>query len=238
MRSNTALLYSPAPHRALRARRFRQRGLDSGKSPTRRVPGQPPQRGARFARWSGAVLLGACASVGPARAAPWPEWPDLATLPQDGYVQVARATRSSGAALGVAWSSSSVECFDTGYRCSLRVEAELARWRPMASVPEDRSTVSQVGFSALWRQELPRQAWHGWFVEIGTGVNRVSPHYRAGDRTFSTSFNFGTQLAAGLAFGLRRAHELSLRIEHFSNAGIREPNPGEDFVQVRYLLRH
>ena len=29
-------------------------------------------------------------------------------------------------------------------------------------------------------------------------------------------------------------HELALRLQHFSNAGIKHPNPGENFVQLRY----
>jgi len=29
----------------------------------------------------------------------------------------------------------------------------------------------------------------------------------------------------------------SLRVQHFSNAGIKEPNPGETFYKVRYAYR-
>ncbi len=47
----------------------------------------------------------------------------------------------------------------------------------------------------------------------------------------------GDHLAAGWQFGPRRDHELTLRIQHFSNAGIRHPNPGENFVQLRYARR-
>ncbi|RYG65377.1 acyloxyacyl hydrolase, partial [bacterium] len=28
--------------------------------------------------------------------------------------------------------------------------------------------------------------------------------------------------------------EIALRIEHFSNASIQKPNPGQNFVQLRY----
>jgi lipid A 3-O-deacylase len=36
--------------------------------------------------------------------------------------------------------------------------------------------------------------------------------------------------------GQQRQHELQLRLEHVSNAGIKEPNPGANFVQLRYAL--
>jgi hypothetical protein len=34
-----------------------------------------------------------------------------------------------------------------------------------------------------------------------------------------------------------RQRELVLRVEHFSNAGIKHPNPGENYVQLRYTHR-
>jgi hypothetical protein len=52
---------------------------------------------------------------------------------------------------------------------------------------------------------------------------------------FSTRFNFGDHLAVGLRFGPRGEHGVALRLQHFSNGGIEKPNPGEDFLQLRYL---
>ena len=50
-------------------------------------------------------------------------------------------------------------------------------------------------------------------------------------------FNFGDHLAVGRSFGVQREHELALRVQHFSNGGIKEPNPGETFLQLRYVYR-
>ncbi|WP_280151352.1 acyloxyacyl hydrolase [Piscinibacter sp. XHJ-5] len=52
-------------------------------------------------------------------------------------------------------------------------------------------------------------------------------------RRLSTVFNFGDHVALGHRFGEQQRHELAFRIQHFSNAGLRKPNPGENFVQVR-----
>ena len=49
--------------------------------------------------------------------------------------------------------------------------------------------------------------------------------------------DFGDHIALGLRLGARQEHELQLRVEHFSNAGLRKPNPGENFGQVRYVWR-
>ena len=61
--------------------------------------------------------------------------------------------------------------------------------------------------------------------------------YETDRKRFSTTFNFGDHLAVGRNFGQRSEHELSLRLQHFSNGGIKHPNPGEDFIQLRYAYR-
>jgi hypothetical protein len=63
------------------------------------------------------------------------------------------------------------------------------------------------------------------------------PVFRSRDRDFSTEFNFQSHLAVGYVLGERGEHDFGLRIEHFSNAGIREPNPGMNFGSLRYTHR-
>ena len=65
-------------------------------------------------------------------------------------------------------------------------------------------------------------------------ANAIAPRYRNGSREFSTNFNFGDHVGVGRRFGDHGEHELSLRVQHFSNAGIKDPNPGQNFLQVRY----
>ncbi|BDI07385.1 acyloxyacyl hydrolase [Sphaerotilus microaerophilus] len=77
----------------------------------------------------------------------------------------------------------------------------------------------------------------GTHLEGGIGLNLIMPVCRSADRRFSTWFNFGDHLAWGCTFGAGRQHDVSLRFEHFSNASIRKPNPGENFVQLRHAWR-
>jgi hypothetical protein len=181
------------------------------------------------------ALLGALTLPSAAMAQPWPALPDVTELPREGYVLAARARSGASAGAGLGWRAEAVDCVEPGYRCSLRVEAEVVHWRSLNGSGDQRSRITQVGLTPLWRQALPRTSTHQWFVEFGTGVNLIGPLYKTVGKRFSTSLNFGTQVGIGLAFGERREHELSLRLEHFSNAGLGDPNPGEDFVQLRYL---
>ena len=77
----------------------------------------------------------------------------------------------------------------------------------------------------------------GFVRRGGIGANVIVPIYHSDDKHFSTEFNFGDHLAIGRQFGDHREQEIALRLQHFSNAGIREPNPGENFQQLRYLKR-
>lgn len=82
-----------------------------------------------------------------------------------------------------------------------------------------------------WRPDAGRSP---WFAEAGVGLTYMTDRYITVHKEFSTSFNFATHLGVGYSFGVQRQHEVQLRVEHVSNAGIKEPNPGENFVQIRY----
>lgn len=75
-----------------------------------------------------------------------------------------------------------------------------------------------------------------WFWEAGIGATVANKRYVMREREFSTRFNFASHLGLGRNFGARRQHALMLSVQHVSNAGIKKPNPGEDFVQLRYAL--
>lgn len=115
-------------------------------------------------------------------------------------------------------------------------EASLGRWASDREAGNTTAWVTQLGITPIFR--LQPSSWNpGWFVEGGIGVNLLMPIYENRDKRFSTTFNFGDHLAVGRSFGASGRHEIALRLQHFSNAGIRHPNPGEDFLQVRWSVR-
>ena len=96
--------------------------------------------------------------------------------------------------------------------------------------------LGQLGLVPVFRYRLDGP-WSKWFGEIGVGLTLTSTAYETQRRRFSTTFNFGDHVAVGRSFGDSDQHELALRVQHFSNAGIREPNSGVNFVQLRYSYR-
>ena len=99
----------------------------------------------------------------------------------------------------------------------------------------ERVSFTQLGLVPLLRYRFG-EGRSNWFIEAGIGVSVMDPIYRTEEKRFSTRFNFVDVAGAGRSFGQRREHELSLRIAHISNANIKKPNPGENFLQLRYAV--
>jgi hypothetical protein len=76
-----------------------------------------------------------------------------------------------------------------------------------------------------------------WFIEAGIGASYNNKLVEKGDKQLSTRWNFSDNVAVGRSFGAQQQHELSLRLQHTSNAGIKNPNPGLNLVMLRYAAR-
>ncbi|MGZ5179559.1 MAG: acyloxyacyl hydrolase [Ramlibacter sp.] len=180
-------------------------------------------------------LLAALAACSALLVAPGARAADLkpAWYPDAMILQGGSGTHVESSLVGLSW--------DTGWRrefgggsLEMSVEATLGQWRTTGRVQDEQFT--QFGVSPVLRF-YPRAVGSGWFVEGGIGANSIAPLYRNGGKEFSTRFNFGDQLAVGRRFGAQGSQEVSLRAEHFSNCAMKHPNPGENFLQLRYAVR-
>lgn len=112
-------------------------------------------------------------------------------------------------------------------------EAAFGKWSTRQGGVNSSTWISQISLTPVLRLRSTG-ALQPWFAEIGVGANYIVPLFETGHKRFSTNFNFGDHLGIGRDFG---PHELAARLQHFSNAGIGHPNPGENFVQLRYAYR-
>ena len=97
-------------------------------------------------------------------------------------------------------------------------------------------TLTQLVLLPSLRMRLARGQ-SPWFIELGIGASWMDRPYETPSKRFSTQWNFYDMLGIGYSFGEEHHHELGLRWVHVSNAGLKKPNPGQDFVQVRYVRR-
>jgi len=97
----------------------------------------------------------------------------------------------------------------------------------------ERNETDMVGLVPSFRLRF-NQGLSPWFADAGIGATYTNRLFRTREKEFSTRFNFASHLGVGYSFGTRFQHEVQLRLQHISNARIKEPNPGENFVQLRY----
>ncbi|MGC3980218.1 MAG: acyloxyacyl hydrolase [Steroidobacteraceae bacterium] len=116
-------------------------------------------------------------------------------------------------------------------------DASIGRWATEADGIKGSAWATQIGLTPVFRLQ-PALFTQPWFIEIGIGANVILPIYRSDEKSFSTEFNFGDHFAVGRMLGDRHRQDIALRIQHFSNGGIKHPNPGENFLQLRYTYRH
>jgi hypothetical protein len=105
----------------------------------------------------------------------------------------------------------------------------IGRWH-RSSAPGFNEDITDIGFTPVFR--LQQNDRTGFYAEAAVGFHLLS-RTSLGDKRFSTRFQFGDHIGAGYRFGAKGAFDLSYRLQHLSNGGIKRPNNGIDFHQIR-----
>jgi hypothetical protein len=106
-------------------------------------------------------------------------------------------------------------------------EASLGHW------DNEGRAVTDAGLTPVFRLEKSSPGQWSPFVEAAIGFHYLSRNRVTGRRTFSTRFQFGDHVAIGTRFGGRYQYDVSLQLQHLSNASIKTPNPGINFALLR-----
>ncbi|NIF28920.1 acyloxyacyl hydrolase [Pantoea sp. Tr-811] len=90
---------------------------------------------------------------------------------------------------------------------------------------------TSISFAPVFVYEFNTSSIITPFIEAGVGVSLFSGS-RVGDRTLGSSFNFEDRLGVGLKFA--NQDRVGLRVIHYSNAGIKQPNNGIESYSLFY----
>jgi lipid A 3-O-deacylase len=143
-------------------------------------------------------------------------------------------TGATTATVGLIWDGRNVwRPFGTT-KLSYYTELSLGHWRADDASGGKRSSHTEFGLTPTLRLEPLNR--FGLFAELGIGAHLITPNYRRSNKRFSTEFNFGDHIGIGVRPESWKGAEISLRYQHFSNAGIKQPNSGDNFVQLRLRL--
>lgn len=175
----------------------------------------------------GLVLLASLSGLAPGALADW--------RPDGAFIEGAVADHRAGSAtVGAIWAWDWKRDF-WGGQLTGNTEAFASHWTARAAEGRRES------YTLLGLQPLLRYRFAGgrspWFAEAGIGVSVMDSRYDTPAKRQATRFNFYDTLAVGRNFGADGRHEVSLRLTHVSNADIKKPNPGEEFLALRYAVR-
>jgi len=88
--------------------------------------------------------------------------------------------------------------------------------------------LADIGITPVFRWQ--RDDRQGIYAEVGIGAHYMSSIYDNNNRSFSTNFQFGDHIGIGY---VARGWDIALKIQHFSNGGIKHPNPGANFLVLK-----
>ena len=127
--------------------------------------------------------------------------------------------------LGVHWDAALLDRpRQHGRRWTISVETGLSRWRTSDNGRQHAWQLSGVPFVRLWGR-------NGAFAELGIGASVFSER-SLGHQQLGSSFQFCNHLGAG--FQWNEMHRIGVRLSHFSNGRIADPNDGLDIWQLTY----
>lgn len=116
-------------------------------------------------------------------------------------------------------------------------DLQLGRWSGPLRPGQRAQSVWDLGLTPVFRLERAERTRVWPYFEAAIGFHLLSDLRINRERVFSTRFQYGDHLAAGVRFGEDHRYDLSLRLQHLSNGGLARPNPGINFLQLR-LARH
>ncbi|CAN0467984.1 unnamed protein product [Phaeothamnion confervicola] len=111
-------------------------------------------------------------------------------------------------------------------------ESDFGYWSNN-SVARTHKSIVDIGFTPVFRIQQTTLSLVSPYVELGVGFHFLSATSISPQRQFGTSFQFGDHVGAGLRFGDKGRYDLGYRYQHLSNAGLKGPNQGINFHELR-----
>lgn len=106
----------------------------------------------------------------------------------------------------------------------------LSQWRAnkFQNITGQRQYLTDIGITPVFR--FQKDSRKGLYAEAGIGAHYLSKHYDNDGGQLSTKFEFGDHLGVGYVFN--NNVDIGLKVQHFSNGGIKKPNSGVNFAVV------
>ncbi len=111
-------------------------------------------------------------------------------------------------------------------------ESDFGYWSNNSAAKTNSSLVD-FGFTPVFRIQQTTLSPISPYVEAGVGMHLLSKTSVSTQRQFGSAFQFGDHVGAGVRFGDKGRYDVGYRYQHLSNAGIKGPNQGINFHELR-----
>ncbi|RPI45965.1 MAG: acyloxyacyl hydrolase [Betaproteobacteria bacterium] len=139
--------------------------------------------------------------------------------------------------IGVQWNWSKRWALGQNWHIGGYWELDFGYWSN-DSPRKTNNGMTDIGFTPTFRLQQNSMGAFSPYVEGAIGFHLLSDTSVSEWRRFSTKFQFGEHLGLGIRFGHKHAMDLGYRYQHLSNAGIKHPNHGIEFHQVRFQYHY
>lgn len=146
-------------------------------------------------------------------------------------LEFATGNKTEMVRLGTQWKWASHWRYPNGSQIGGYWDLSLAHWRGtrFRNIAGNTQHITSVGITPVFR--FQDQTMKGFYAEAGIGIHYLSSLYNNNGNALSTKFQFGDHLGIGYVF--ENNLDLALKIQHFSNGGMKNPNDGVNFAVVR-----
>ncbi|GAB3406313.1 acyloxyacyl hydrolase [Massilia solisilvae] len=110
-------------------------------------------------------------------------------------------------------------------------DANIAFWRgtDYRHVSGQNQNLWVIGVTPVFRYQNDNKL--GWYAEGGIGASLFSELYNNAGNRLSTAYEFADHI--GVGYVLDNKWDISARIQHYSNGGIKHPNSGVNWAVLR-----
>lgn len=114
-------------------------------------------------------------------------------------------------------------------------EVNLGYWKGEEG-KTGNSDLFEVGVVPVFRLQRHQPLASGMrpYVEFAVGAHLLS-ETKIEDRELGSAFQFGDHIGVGALFGKGEQFDLGFRLQHISNAGLKEPNDGINVIFLAHL---
>jgi lipid A 3-O-deacylase len=137
---------------------------------------------------------------------------------------------------GVQWNWDKRWLVERPWRLGAYWDLQVGRWTgpQLRGQRHAGDEVWDIGFTPVFRLERAQRTMFAPYAEAAIGFHLLSDLNINFRRVFSTHFQYGDHIGAGTRFGEGYRYDVSMRLQHLSNGGLAHPNPGINFLQLRF----